>query len=83
LPRIKIKIFGQASEDICNLEEAKYLVNFESRIVLVEGQRVASYEELVQLAAQDKYRNREYIEAVLLPVIAGGELPEYKSPWAT
>ncbi len=33
-----------------------------------------SYEELVKLAAQEEYRNREFLEVVLLPLeaAAGG-----------
>ncbi len=49
-----------------------YRLNFNTGIILVEGQRVHSYEELVQLAGQDKYRNQEFIKVLLMPLIVGG-----------
>jgi molybdopterin converting factor small subunit len=71
-PKLIIKIFGSASEDVCELEQARYLLDFEGRIITVEGQTVRSYDELVQIATQDKYQNKEFIEVVLLPPVAGG-----------
>jgi hypothetical protein len=71
-PKLIIKVFGQPIEDVCELEQASYMLNFETGIVLVEKQRVRSYDELVQQATQDKYKDREYIEVVLLPTIVGG-----------
>jgi hypothetical protein len=53
------------------LEQAKSL-NFDNGIVLFDGIRVHSYEELVQLTSLEKYKNLEFIEIVLLPNIAGG-----------
>ena len=67
-----IKIFGSAGEDICELKQAKYLFSLGDKTIMVEGQRVLSYDELVSLVSQDKYRNKESIEVVLLPTIAGG-----------
>jgi hypothetical protein len=54
------------------LEQAEYLLNFDRGIILVEGQRVYSYDELVQLASQDKYKNKEFIEVVGILPISGG-----------
>jgi hypothetical protein len=67
-----IKNFGRVGEDICELEEARHLLNFENGMIMVEGQRVLSFDDLLQLIAQDKFRDREYIEVVRLPAIAGG-----------
>lgn len=40
---------------------------------MVEGRLVRSYEELVRLAAQDDYRDRELLEVeLLLTSIVGG-----------
>ena len=42
-------------------------------LVMVEGNLVRSYEELVQLASQDEYRDRELLEVELLPMaVVGG-----------
>jgi len=73
LPKLKIKLpLGNLSEDVCELEQAKYRLNFDDGVLLVEGQTVHSYDELVQLATQDNYKNKEFLEVVLLQVIDGG-----------
>ncbi len=74
LPKLKIRLpFGNPSEDICDLEQAKYRFTYGGEIiVVVEGQVVNSYEQLVQLAAQDAYKDREFLEVELLPAIVGG-----------
>jgi hypothetical protein len=73
LPKLKIKLpFGDQSEDVCELEQAKYCLNFDEGVFLVEGQTVHSYDELVQLATQDNYKNKEFLEVELLQVIEGG-----------
>ena len=72
LPELKIKTFGYAGEDTCSLDQAACILDFERRFVIVEGQKVNSYTDLVALASSEKFRDREYIEVVLLPKIAGG-----------
>jgi hypothetical protein len=72
LPKLKIKLpLGYPSEDAFELEQARDRLNFNDGIFLVEGQRIHSYDELVQLATQDKYRNKEFLELELL-LIEGG-----------
>jgi hypothetical protein len=73
LPKLKIKLpFSDPSENICELEQAKYRLNFDEGTFLVEGQGVHSYDELVQIVTQDKYKNKEFLEVELLQLIAGG-----------
>ena len=74
LPKLKVKrFFGYPNEDICELEQAKYRLNYGGEVVvMVEGLVVTSHEELVQLATQDNYRNREFLEVVLIPELIGG-----------
>jgi hypothetical protein len=73
LPKLKIKLpLGNPSEDVCELEQAKYRLNFDDGVLMVEGQTVHSYDELVQLATQDNYKNKDFLEVVLLQVIEGG-----------
>ncbi len=71
---MKIKLpFGKPSEDICDLEHAKFRFDYGAQnLVMVEGQVVNSYEELLKLAGQDCYKEREFLEVVLLPQVAGG-----------
>ena len=75
LPKLKIQsLYGPGSEaDICDIEQAKSRFDYGSdTIIVVEGQVVSSYDELVQLAANDKYKDQEFLEVVLMPFIAGG-----------
>jgi hypothetical protein len=62
-PKIKIMLpANYPEEDAFELEQARYRLNFDGGTILVEKQKVRSYDELVQLAAQDKYKNQKYIE---------------------
>ncbi len=74
LPKLKVKLpFGDASEDICELEQAKYRFTYSGEVlVVVEKQVVNSHEELVQLASRDDYKDKEFLEVELLPAIVGG-----------
>ena len=75
LPRLKVQSpFASGNEaDICDLEEAKHYFDYGSEaVILVDGQVVNSYEELIQIAAGENYKDKEFIEVVRLPLIAGG-----------
>jgi PDZ domain-containing secreted protein len=72
MPRLLVKFFGDPGEDICELEEAKYLLDFTDRIVMVDGQEIRSYDELVKIVNLGKYRDRDFIEIVQIPAIMGG-----------
>lgn len=75
LPKLKVNwSFGQPSEKTCDLEQAKdFLFKYgEGILVIVEGQLIHSYEELVQLATQDPYKNKEVLNVMLFPVLVAG-----------
>ena len=74
LPRLKVKMPSGRDEEICDLEQAKYLIPFDIDEVLVvaDGQVIESYDELVQLATQDLYKSKELLEVLLLPLVSGG-----------
>jgi len=73
VPKLKIKLpSSDPSEYICELEQAKYCLNFNEGVFLVEGQGVHSYDELVHIATQDKHKNKEFLNVELLQVIGGG-----------
>jgi hypothetical protein len=71
-PGLKIKYFGSAAEDFCDLEQGRDILNFDQGIILADGRRVQTYKELVEFAAQDKYKNIKFIEIVVLRTIQGG-----------
>ena len=54
LPKLKVRTLRDLKlvEEVIDIEQAKCLFPSDSHI-LVEGNRVISYEELVQLAAQE------------------------------
>ena len=76
LPKLKIRSLLESENeiDICDLEQAKdrFAQWPASIIVVVEGQVINSHEELVQLATHDQYQDREFLNAMVLPVIEGG-----------
>jgi hypothetical protein len=72
MPKLLIKVFGDPGEDLCELEEAKYFLSFADRIIIVDGQNINSYDELVKIVSQDKYRDQEFIEVIQAPMITGG-----------
>ena len=78
LPKLKVKWWsiGYAEEEtICDFEQAKEVVFGHGLdiIVSVEGQMIASYEELVQLVAQEQYKDKEALEVILVATaIPGG-----------
>ena len=67
LPKLRIRTYLEDSTDkIRNFEKAKkfpFLLN--DSLILVEGQAITSYEQFLQLAAQDSYRNNEFLDVVI------------------
>ncbi len=74
LPKIKLEQPLYPFEEIRDFEEAKhFLFSYGANaMIMVEGQLINSYEEFVQLAAQDCYKDKEFLEVVLLPTLIGG-----------
>lgn len=75
LPKLRIKLPSpNEAEDICDLQEAKHRFNWghEPFLILVEKQPVSSYEELIKLVNQNPYKDREFLEVELQPLLAGG-----------
>jgi hypothetical protein len=73
LPKIKIKLpSGNPDEYICDLEQAGEYLDFDKAVFLVAGQGIHSYDELVRIASQDKYKDVEFIVVELLQPIVGG-----------
>ena len=72
MPKLKINVFGQAGEDICELDQAGYLFGVADKMIVIDGQRINSYDELLRLAGRKEYRDRQHIQVDLLHTIAGG-----------
>ena len=74
LPKLKVRRVPEyPGGEVLDLEQAKGLP-FLDVLIFAEGNKINSYEELVQLAAQDNYKDREFIEVVVLPfgIVDGG-----------
>ena len=74
LPKLKVKLpYGDPSEVICEVEEAKYRFNNVTEgFLVIEGRIVTSYEQLVQLASQAEYKHSEFLEGEIIRFVAGG-----------
>ncbi len=72
MPKLLVKVFGDPGEDIYELEEARYLFDFANQIVVIDGQNARSYDDLLKMVSQEKYRDQEFIEVVQIPAITGG-----------
>ena len=73
LPKLKVKrTFGYPLEETRDFEQAKYFPFCQHIIIMVENQVINSYEELIQLASQDSYQDKEFLEVTILPLIGGG-----------
>ncbi len=77
LPKLKLRNhLGYSLGEIPDFEEASSsLFSTNQRIrtlVVVDGKAINSYDELVQLAAQSCYKDKEFLEVVLIPVSCGG-----------
>lgn len=81
LPKLKIKKhFGSPVEErICDLDQARdFLLSclpdaHRARVLIaVEGQLINSYDELVQLVNRDCYKDKEFIEIGIYPIVGGG-----------
>jgi len=68
LPKLRVKTFpSDSNEEIRDFEGAKdFPFLLADSLILVEGQAITSYEELFQVAMQDSYRDREFLDVVIL-----------------
>ena len=75
LPKLRIKLpFGNPDEEIVDLEQARYRFHFggDMVVLMIDGKAPQSYEELVQMVSQDKYKDKEFIDAEMLVEAATG-----------
>lgn len=75
LPKLRIKLpSDHEAQDVYTVEEARYRFNWgrDPFLVVVEGQVVRSFEELLDIARQDRFKDREFLEVEIQPLLAGG-----------
>jgi len=73
-PKLKVThlIDGQRSEEMIDFEQAPHFLFNYDVIVVVEGEVIRTYAELVQLATRDRFKDRDFLEVQMETIIAGG-----------
>jgi len=77
LPKLKVRYNTEDERDerTVDLEQAKdfYYGSIAGQpLVVLEGQPVYSYKELVQLSTQDIYKDKEFLKVELRQIALGG-----------
>lgn len=75
LPKLKIQSFlePESKVKICDLGQAESYINYGvEMVVLMEGNLIHSHQELAELVRKEPYRDKEFLEVTILPVIEGG-----------
>ena len=74
LPKLKVTHWmdGQASQEMIDFEQAPHLLFNYDVVVAVEGEIIRSYDELVQMASEDRFRDRDFLEVHMETMISGG-----------
>jgi len=69
LPKLKITKSWEPTQEVQDLDKARdsLFAYGSGMIILVEGRSIVSYEELVQLVRMDDYKDREFLEVVMVP----------------
>jgi hypothetical protein len=72
-PRLIVKKeAGDPEGEIQEFEQAENFPFHEEIIIVVEGRQITSYEDLLKMAGQEKYKDKKYLEVMFLPMIIGG-----------
>ena len=73
LPKLKVDGLGwDVSKEICDFEQAKYFPYTEELVIVAEGHVIQSYEDLVRLIDEGRFKDKELLEVSFLPIIVGG-----------
>ncbi len=77
LPKLKVKTwprgYPRVRETIRDFEQAKDSLHFDfNHIITVEGKEIACYEELVQLATKEGYKDKEFLKVEIVSLMCGG-----------
>ncbi len=75
LLKLRIKLPSEnTAPEIFSWEQASYRFNWghEPYLIVVEGQFINSFEDLMEFAKQDRFEGREFLEVEIQPLLAGG-----------
>ena len=71
LPKLRLKM-PDGHEETHRFDKAKPILSEWGVLFVVEGQVINCYEELIKLAGQNSYENKESLEVTVIPFIEGG-----------
>ena len=73
-PKLKVThwVDTQASQEVIDFDQAPHFLFNYDVIVAVEGEVIHSYADLVQLASQDRFKDRDFLDVQMETVVAGG-----------
>ncbi|MDP2931073.1 MAG: hypothetical protein Q8O05_01075 [Chloroflexota bacterium] len=74
LPKLRIKRAWNPTEEVREMAQARQLL-FErgpDMVILVEGQHVRSYEEMVEMVKEAPYKDKDSLEVVITPLWPAG-----------
>jgi hypothetical protein len=72
-PKLQVKRESREnSAEILDFNQAISLPFGKGYIVVIEGHLVNSYDEFINLCEIGKFKNKEYLDVLILPLIFGG-----------
>ncbi len=73
-PKLRIKRAWNPTEEVHEMAQAQQLLfdRGPDMLILVEGQLVRSYDELVELTKQAPYKDKDSLEVVITPLWPSG-----------
>ena len=72
-PQLKVNGLGwEVTKEICDFDQARFFPYERDLVIVVEGEVIRSYEDLVELASRAPHKHKELLEVVILPTIVGG-----------
>ncbi len=74
LPKLKVNkaAWTEEAEEIQEFEQAKNFPFDQELIIVAEGRQINSYEDLLAMAQQERFKDKPYLEVIILPMIVGG-----------
>jgi hypothetical protein len=73
-PQLRVEGLGwEVGDKTYDFEQARYFpYDSLDLVIVVEGKAVKSFEDIVELAGKEPYKNKSLLDVKILEVIAGG-----------
>jgi len=69
LPKLKVRRAWNPEEETVAMDEARSFLfsHGPDMTIIVEGQVIYSYEELIEIVSQEPYKEKDFLEVVMIP----------------